>query len=263
MPLPRPAGVSFRNAQIFCLLILTVFACESELTAKDESNVFCRQGLSRKHRREVATRLQRITGWSDLDFDSNGMLRLGRAEAVGGSASARDLIAAVLDSASPIILEEANKRADIAFSQVGLASWRNENGETLQVHVVSIDFSDFEHIAGHAMARAAFDIGWVLLHEFDHIINRSTDATLIEDTGECEAYINQMRQECNLPVRAHYFFTSVPLNTSSPFVTSWVRLAFDRDPGPMGSRRRYWLVWDANLVGGTFQSKQLASVTSY
>jgi len=236
--------------------------CETQLAAKEAGNVLCRDGVTREHRQEIATKLQQITGWSDLGFDSEGILRLGDADPVGGSVTARTLLLSLLRNESLIFLEEANKRSDIAFSQVGDATLRTEeNSPTRRVHVVSIDFNDFEHLAGHPVALAAFDIGWVLLHEFDHILNDSTDATLVDGLGECEAHINQMRRECGLPIRAHYFFRYIPLNATGTFVTSWVRMAFDRQAATALSKKRYWLIWDAGLVGGTIDSNQIASLT--
>jgi hypothetical protein len=232
--------------------------------AKEPGNVSCREGLTSEQRQEIATKLQRITGWSDLAFDSEGILRLGHTDPVGGSLTARTLLLSLLRKDSLIFLEEANKRSDIAFSQVSRATLRvAENSPTRQAHVVSIDFSDFEHVAGHPLALAAFDIGWVLLHEFDHILNGSTDATLVDTLGDCEAYINQMRRELSLPTRAHYFFINVPLSATGSFVTSWVRMAFDRQSATSLSKRRYWLIWDASLVGGTIQTNQIASLTRH
>lgn len=260
MLLPRSAGVSFSKLQIVCLLALILFMCESLLVAKEANSVLCRQGLTRAHQDELATRLQQITGWSKLNFDSRGFLRLYGPESNGGSATARTLLENVLRSSQPIILEETNRRADIAFSQASIAIWKDDsNGVTKQAHVISIDFNDFEHVAGHPQALAAFDVGWVLLHEFDHVINGSTDLTVLEDSGECETNINRMRQERGLPIRAHYLFTDLRPNEISSFVTKWVRLPFDREHTTARSKERYWLVWDSNLVGGTIQSSQLAS----
>jgi hypothetical protein len=261
---PRSAGVSFQKLKIISLLALVLLVCESQLIANEGRSVFCRQGLTRQHQDEIAEKLQRITGWFELNFDNKGVLKLSQTHAIGGSASARTLVADVLRSPQPIILEETNRRADIAFSQVSLAVWKTDTTDLAQpAYIISIDFSDFEQLDGDPLALAAFDVGWVLLHEFDHVINGSTDLTVLEDSGECEANINRMRQESDLPIRAHYLFTYLPVSANSSFVSNWVRLPFERTHTSTRSKGLYWLVWDSNLVGGTIQSKQVASVKPF
>lgn len=263
MSLPRCPSVSAGKAYwLLCVLFIAVLSSYLELEAKGASSVVARQGLSLENRKQLVDRLRAITGWTSLDFDSNGALLLGSTDAAGGSVTARRLVAAILQSQAAIVLEESSKRPDIAFCQVSLASWKKqENGPASTVYVVSIDFADFGHLNGHPQAVAAFDVGWVVLHEFDHILNNSSDADLLEDVGECEAHINQMRQECGLPIRAQYFFANLPLTAHGPFVTNWVRLAFE-ERSPNARKKRYWLVWDAGLVGGTIYSRQVASMQS-
>jgi hypothetical protein len=126
--------------------------------------------------------------------------------------------------------------------------------------VVQIDFSDFEHVIGDPRALQAFDVGWALLHEFDHIINDSVDATSLGEAGECEDYINQMRRECDLPQRVDYFFTFLPLDSHTAFNSRLVRLAFEHVRAVSGKKKRYWLVWDARLVGGLDSGEQIATL---
>lgn len=258
MSLPRYEFVSVivRASWVMCVLLaaaLSYFQPEAK-----GNTVVARHSLSLESRGELVDKLRAITGWTGLDFDNTGALRQGTTQAVGGSVTARRLVAAILQSDLAIILEESNKRPDIAFCQVNMASWKKqEHAPASNVYVVSIDFADFDHLKGHPQAVAAFDVGWVLLHEFDHILNSSADADFLDDLGECESHINQMRQECGLPKRAQYFYTNLPLTAHGPFVTNWVRLAFD---GRTSNKRikRFWLVWDASLVGGN--SKQVASM---
>ena len=66
-----------------------------------------------------------------------------------------------------------------------------------------------------------------------------------------------MCHECNLPQRADYFFT---LGTDTAFITRLVRLAFDQEQTSAGKKKRYWLVWDAKLVGGLNEQKQIAAL---
>ena len=67
-----------------------------------------------------------------------------------------------------------------------------------------------------------------------------------------------MRRECNLPQRAGYFYALWPLSTDSAFMTRLVRLAFDQEPPTANKKKRYWLLWDANIVGGLEVRKQIA-----
>jgi hypothetical protein len=57
-----------------------------------------------------------------------------------------------------------------------------------------------------------------------------------------------MRRECGLAERADYFYAPMPDAWRGDFKTRYVRLAFDDAGG--GKRRRYWLFWDAETVGG-------------
>jgi hypothetical protein len=138
--------------------------------------------------------------------------------------------------------------------------WKEAVFDGPPAFVVQIDFSDFEHVIGDPRALQAFDVGWALLHEFDHIINDSRDATTLDEAGECEDHINQMRRECDLPQRVQYFFTFLPLATDTAFETRLVRLAFEHEQLVPGKKKRYWLVWDAKLVGGLDGQKQIAAL---
>ena len=84
------------------------------------------------------------------------------------------------------------------------------------------------------------------------------DATALGETGECESHINQMRRECDLPERADYFSTLSPLSADTTFTTRLVRLAFEEQK-PTGKKKRYWLVWDASVVGG-LEENQIAAL---
>lgn len=259
--LPRRILVSSLKAFAIVCVLATGWCINAPMEAKAASNISCRSGLTTERRKEIAQKLRVITGWTDLDFDSFGRLVTGRAESAVSSITARKLIGALLESNHRIILEESNERPDVAFAQVSVADLKlTENEPPVHVNIVTIDFADFRHLHGHPQAIASFDVAWVLLHEFDHILNNSADGMTVEDPGECEAHINRMREECKLPTRTRYFYTSLPLTTQTSFATNWVRLAFDEIESP-GIRRRYWLVWDANLVGGATYSTQLASVS--
>jgi len=258
--LPRSRGILFSRIHPFVWLFGILLLSPINLLAEPtHSNVICREEISRAHREELAGKLRRISGWSELGFDRSGALRRGNAPAVGGSSSARDLLEKAIYGRNVVVLEDASKRSDVAFYRLIPAKWKNNSLNSSPAYVVQIDFADFEQVLGDARALEAFNAGWGLLHEFDHIINDSPDAISPGETGECEAHINQMRRECNLPERADYFYTPLPLSTQTTFSTKLVRLAFEQDQPTENKKRRYWIVWDAKIVGGPEIHRQIAA----
>lgn len=259
--LPRPRGIVFSRIQQLVLLAATLLLLAINLSAEPtHSNVVCREELSEAHRDQLASKLRRITGWPGLKFDRSGFLRRGNAEPVGGSQTARDLVAKAIYGSQVVVLEDASKHPDVAFCRVLPGKWKNHSSNNLPAHVVQIDFADFEQVLGDERALDAFNVGWGLLHEFDHIVEDSRDAMSLDETGECEAHINQMRRECDLPERAHYFYTLLPLSTETAFTTRLVRLAFDQEQPSGNKKKRYWVLWDANVVGGLDLQRQIASL---
>ncbi|MFY9620379.1 MAG: hypothetical protein WAM70_05430 [Pyrinomonadaceae bacterium] len=210
--------------------------------------IICREQVSSARRELLAERLRGITRLP-VSFDENGALRVARASVDGGSQTARSLIAKALAGSNVILLEDASGRKDVVFSQVVSAKWKHHTSKMPPVFVVLIDFADFDHLLGDEAALKAFDVGWAFLHELDHVVNDSLDTTEAEQTGECEAHINLMRRECNLPLRANYFFTYLPF-IQRDFRTRFVRLAFEHTDALTNKHRRYWVMWDAGLVGG-------------
>lgn len=222
------------------------------------SNVVCRPDISSERRNDLANKLRTITGWRDLDFDENGALQPGNAAPSGGSETARKLLADGVSGEKMVVLEDASNRADVAFCRVIEARWTKEEQGQPPVFVILIDFADFSHVTGDRAALAAFNVGWGVLHEIDHVVHDSLDPAEAGETGECEAAINQMRRECGLAERAEYFFTYLPGANNSDFMTRYVRIAFEQQK-PDTKKKRYWLIWDAALVGGLDEQKQVAS----
>ena len=257
--LPRPRGTRFSlllRAGSLVSILLFIFAADLKAERR-RSNIVCRDELSTERRNDLAGRLQKITGWSDLSFDRNGALRAG-STFIGGSQAARELVSKAIDGPNVVILEDASKRSDVVFCKVVPGRWKHQTSENPPVYVVLIDFADFEYVMGDDRALSAFDVGWAMLHELDHVVNDSSDPTSVAETGECEAHINQMRRECSLPQRTGYFYTNFPLTNDSHFVARFVRLAFVEQDTMANKKRRYWLLWDANLVGGLDEQKQIA-----
>ena len=232
----------------------------SALSTLAATNVMLNPDVSRAHREELVARLRVITGLSDLKFDSDGSLRFDVARWNRGSKSARELLSQALRGANVIILEDASSRSDVAFCRVVRGRWLRNGSTKPPAFVVLIDFTDFRQLTGDAEARAAFDVGWGLLHEIDHVVNDSEDAQNSKGTGECEDHINQMRLEVGLPTRSDYFFSRAYLKADANFNARYVRLSFERRDETSLQTKRYWLVWDAATVGGLIGDGQRALV---
>ena len=257
----RPRTFVSPVARAGCLVSILLLIYPISLRAqKTGSNVICREDLAAERRNELASKLRKITGWPELKFDRSGILRLGSKEPVGGSKSARELVAKVVYASNVVVLEDASKRSEVAFCRVIPGRWKEDASGKPPAYVVQIDFADFEQVIGDERALEAFDVGWGLLHELDHIVNDSEDAASLGEAGDCEDHINQMRRECDLPQRADYFFTFFPVVPDGSFVTRLVRLAFDQEQAPASKKKRYWVVWDARLVGGLDEQKQIAAL---
>ena len=231
--------------------------CLSALSTSANSHVLLKPNIPRAHREDLVTRLRVITGLSNLNFETDGSLRL-YGEASGGSVSARELLSQAIKGANVIVIEDASSRADVAFCRVVRGRWTRDESTRPTAYVVLIDFSDFQQLSGDAEARAAFDVGWGLLHEIDHVVSGSEDAKDDKGIGECEDHINEMRTEVGLPVRAEYFFNRAYLKADANFNARYVRLSFERRDD--SQTKRYWLVWDAVSVGGLIGDAQRALV---
>jgi len=232
--------------------------CLSALPAFASSHILLKPDIRRAHREELVARLRVITGLTSLDFQNDGALRFDLSQASGGSASARKLLSQAVQGANVIVLEDASSRADVAFCRVVRGRYKQAESNRPPAYVVLIDFTDFQQLSGDAEARAAFDVGWGLLHEIDHVVSGSEDAKDEKGIGECEDHINEMRLEVGLPVRAEYFFSRAYLKADANFSARYVRLSFERRDD--SQTKRYWLVWDAVSVGGLIGDSQRALV---
>jgi hypothetical protein len=245
----------------FCLWILLVLCLPAVADPlKRQSKIICRDELSQTRRVELAGKLRLITGWRDLEFDKSGSLRTGDST-VGGSESARNFLSKALSGTDIVILEDSSNRSDVVFCKVIPGRWKDKNpSQVPPVHVVLIDFADFDHLMGDRLALRAFDPAWGLLHEIDHVLENSDDPDKLGSAGHCEHHINQMRRELGLPARSEYFFTLFPQTEFSGFSARYVRLAFDQEDAASRKHRRYWIMWDATLVGGLSDTKQVAGL---
>ena len=244
--------------RLACLLAcaLTCVSAEAEPVT---TRIVCRASLAEARRTALSAQLRAITGWAGLHFDSQGALRFGTDAPSGGSQSARSLLAAAQDGKNLLIIEDASGSADVVFSRVLEGRWKDGSEGRPAAYVIQIDFEDFTHVSGDRAALAAFNAGWGLMHEVEHAVHDSTDAKGLGEAGECEASINRMRRECGLAERAEYFYKPFPGAERGDFKTRYVRLAFEEKRVADKKNRRYWLYWDAALIGGAPEANQVAA----
>ena len=259
-PRTRRNRFSLNAAKVLFAVAFLCLSALSTFASSDASHVILKPEVSRSHRDELSTRLQVITGLTNLKCDSTGSLRFDGESATRGSASARTLLFQALKGPNFIIIEDASSRSDVAFARVVRGRWLRGDSTNPPAYVVLIDFTDFHRVSGDAEARAAFDVGWGLLHEVDHVVRDSEDAQDQEAIGECEDHINRMRLEVGLPIRVDYFFSRAYLKADANFSARYVRLSFERRDESSSQTKRYWLVWDATTVGGLLNDGQRALV---
>lgn len=230
-----------------CEVVLVLLISAFPIFATGTHNVIVRQNVSTSNREDLARRLRTITGWSELTFDAAGALKIGNAAARSGSRSARELLLKTVSGDRVILIDDASSRKDVVFCRV--VQGRLDSDLASEVYIVQIDFDDFQQVTGDKQARAAFDVGWAVLHEVDHVVQGSEDP---EDDipGDCEAHINRMRRELGLPVRNSYFFSFLPVRNDANLISRFVRLGFEQEDRGSSKPKRYWLIWDAAVVGG-------------
>ncbi|MBA3242016.1 MAG: hypothetical protein H0T60_12385 [Acidobacteria bacterium] len=234
-----------------CLSLLLIGGCAAQaVAAPTPDKILCRPELAASRRQELAERLREITGWRNLHFSEDGILRFGASQAEGGSQTARELLQKAARGSRLLVFEDASRRADVVFSRVVEGRWKKDAGTKPSVYLVQVDFKDFSHVMGDRDALAAFNVGWGVLHEISHAVNDSPDTERAGEVGECEALVNRMRRECGLAERAEYHFHLYPGQEQSQFKTKLVRLAFEHQEPETNKKRRLWLMWNAELVGG-------------
>lgn len=240
------------------LVVLSLCVIPAVALERSRGQIICRDEISLLRRHDLAHKLQKITGWRELTFDQQGRLSIGRNTVESGSVSARSLIDAALVGNKVLIIEDASNRADVVFARVVPGRWKNNAQTNPEAFVLLIDFADFDRLMGDRPALEAFNVGWAVLHELDHVVNDSVDSEVLGHVGECEAHINKMRRECDLPERLEYLFSLFPDSERSEFHTRLVRLAFDQEDAAAKKHRRFWVIWDAAQVGGFGSSGQTA-----
>jgi hypothetical protein len=171
-------------------------------------NGFGQLALSAGRLSAVAASLRAKTGFVELRFDEDGFLTLGdRARVAGGSAAARDLVVAAVDGVRAFVLEDHHSSPQVSFAKLAAAVvYQNmRTGQRMETRSLLLDFDDFKSLQGEKDVLAAFDVGFVVLHELAHGALNLSDAARPEDEpGDCETYINRVRRDLDLPERLRY-----------------------------------------------------------
>src|SRR5918997_3903828 len=115
---PRTYRNYFSLQSLKVCVVLSV--CAFPVFASNSDNVVVRKNVSKADREELAQRLRTITGWSSLDFNDDGALRVGDAGARGGSKGAPDLLNKSFSGKRVILFEDASSRKDVVFCRVVL-----------------------------------------------------------------------------------------------------------------------------------------------
>lgn len=211
--------------------------------------------LNAKQLDAVLTSLRDKTGLLEMRFDENGFLTLGdQTKFSGGSAIARGLLDAAAAMAHAVELESHMYSSKVAFARLAEPiSYRHyTSGAKIDAFPLEIDFSDFSKLRGDHRALAAFDLGFVILHELGHAALGLRDAASDpQGLGECEALINRIRRELNLPERQTYIAQTYTTPTPTRVSTRFAELVFARAIEKQGQTRieKFNLRWEASIVG--------------
>jgi hypothetical protein len=211
--------------------------------------------LNAKQLGAVLASLRDKTGLLEMGFDENGFLALGDpTKFYGGSATARALVEAAVSAAHVVEMESHLYSSQIAFARMAepVAYKHHTSGAKIEALSLQIDFSDLSKLRGDRQALAAFDLGFIILHELGHTTLGLRDAVRdLQGLGECETLINRIRRELNLPERQTYVaqIRATPAFNSSYKSTSRAELVFAREIETPGRTRieKFNLSWDASI----------------
>lgn len=159
----------------------------------------------------LLNRLRQITGWSQLRVNESNRLVVERAqEFAAGSGWARQVFAEVFRSGQRFLVENHARSLAVNFGQLDAGTTYDDPraGIHLTIYRVRLDLIDFQQMQASAELRAAFDEGFVLLHELLHGLG-FRDTSLPAEVGACEQIVNKVRAELGLPLRDHYLGETV------------------------------------------------------
>ena len=208
--------------------------------------------LDAKQLEIIVRSLREKTGFAELDFDEDGFLTLGdRTNFSGGSASARELLIATMEMKHAIDLESCPRSLSISFARIAnqITYESRATGARIETCSIQIDFSDFSLLRGDKQALAAFDPGFVILHELGHAVLGLHDS-FDNSPGDCEEMVNRIRRELNLPERQTYIAQVYSaITTPASFRTKRAELIFKKTVVNQPNGPVFRLDWDAQRVG--------------
>lgn len=215
--------------------------------------------LSEQQLQQVRESLRRRSGFVELSFDQHGALTLGnRQHIAGGSATARALLVAAVDSPNLYELESHERSPQVAFARIEDSTDRLcvEDGKRTIAYRVQLDFADFNYLSGSTEAKAAFDLGIALLHELVHGVMKLQDPHDGSDAiGDCDAHVNQMRRELGLPERSSYYPGITVLRFANERRIVVARLEFvERQNVQSRPSAKYQLCWLPHLISPQAQN---------
>ncbi len=198
----------FHNLQFIALLLLALSVTALADVATGVRNSTGPLHLNAAQLQQVQASLRHKSGLAELGFDEQGALTLGHREHIqGGAATARALLMAAVDGKHRYELENHERSPEVAFARLSEgAVWiLDEAGKRLTIYQIQLDFADFDWLSGAPEAKAAFDIGINVLHELTHGVLQLQDPKgAMDQIGDCDAHVNQMRRELSLPERLYY-----------------------------------------------------------
>ena len=163
--------------------------------------------LSDEEKKKIIADWKDKTGYQNITFDKNNKLVVDTSAGFkGGSAAARGQLLDAVNSTDHFNLKSVDT-TKVAFAEVDAGTTViNATGQRRTDYTVQIDFGDFNRVRGDAEAKAAFSIGLVLIHEFDHKVYGVSDQPNSDsDPGPLEnKYLNPIRRELGLAERVRY-----------------------------------------------------------
>lgn len=201
----------------------------------------------------IAQSLRAHTGWQSLVFDDDGFLACPDPQTIsGGSAAARKLLGEALWGDAAYDLESHPRSQNVKFARLAGGTDFTSQNKALRISMypIQIDLADFRLLTGQRTALKAFDPGIAVLHELAHGVWGLRDAqSEADEPGECENYVNLIRRELHLPERQSYEANTRRLVNFSGLMAELLFIRLTETNGKL-KRERFFLRWDAALVGG-------------
>jgi len=166
------------------------------------------------------------------------------------------LLYAVASMPQAVDLESHLSSSQVAFARLArpIAYHHYTSGAKIDVFPLEIDFNDLSKLRGAQQALAAFDLGFLILHELGHTAFGLRDAANDpQGLGECEELVNRIRRELNMPERQTYVAQTYMAPTYYPTrgLARQAELIFARTVEKQGRLRveKFNISWEASAVG--------------